>query len=67
MQLLSIVDEINLSFDYNPTIDVKGVFLDISKALTGYGTREFYLNKRHMALMAKCWPCLLIARMSAIR
>ena len=32
-QLLSIVHEINSSFNCNPTIDVKGVFLDISKAL----------------------------------
>ena len=31
-QLLSIVHEINSSFDCNPTIDVSGVFLDISKA-----------------------------------
>ena len=31
-QLLSIVHEINSSFDCDPTIDVSGVFLDISKA-----------------------------------
>ena len=31
-QLLFIVHEINSSFDCAPTIDVKGVFLDISKA-----------------------------------
>ena len=31
-QLLSIVHEINFSFDCDPTIDVSGVFLDISKA-----------------------------------
>ena len=31
-QLLSIVHEINSSLDCNPTIDVRGVFLDISKA-----------------------------------
>ena len=29
---MSIVHEINSSFDCNPTIDVSGVFLDISKA-----------------------------------
>ena len=29
---MSIVHEINLSFDCDPTIDVSGVFLDISKA-----------------------------------
>ena len=31
-QLLSIVHEINSSFDCDPTIDFSGVFLDISKA-----------------------------------
>ena len=31
-QLLSIVHEINSFFDCNPTIDIRGVFLDISKA-----------------------------------
>ena len=31
-QLLSIVDKINSSLDYNPTIDARGLFLDISKA-----------------------------------
>ena len=31
-QLLSIVHEINSSFDCDPTIDGSGVFLDISKA-----------------------------------
>ena len=31
-QLLSIVHEIQSSFDYKPPSDVRGVFLDISKA-----------------------------------
>ena len=31
-QLLSIVHDISSSFDCDPTIDVRGVFLDISKA-----------------------------------
>ena len=31
-QLLSIIHEIQTSFDSNPPADVKGVFLDISKA-----------------------------------
>ena len=31
-QLLSIVDDINSFFDCDPTIDVRGVFPDISKA-----------------------------------
>ena len=32
LQLLSIIRDINSSFDCDPTIDVRGVFLDISKA-----------------------------------
>ena len=32
LQLLSIADKINSSLDFNPTINVRGVFLDISKA-----------------------------------
>ena len=32
LQSLSIVHEINSSLDFNPTIDVRGVFLDISNA-----------------------------------
>ena len=31
-QLLSIIYEIQTAFDNNPTIDVRGVFLDIFKA-----------------------------------
>ena len=31
-QLLSIIHEIQTAFDINPTVDVRGVFLDISKA-----------------------------------
>ena len=32
VQLLSIIHEIQTAFDNNPTVDVRGVFLDISKA-----------------------------------
>ena len=31
-QLLSITHEIFNSFDYNPSVDIRGIFLDISKA-----------------------------------
>ena len=31
-QLLSIIHKIQTAFDNNPTVDVRGVFLDISKA-----------------------------------
>ena len=32
VQLLSIAHEIFNSFDYNPSVDIRGVCLDISKA-----------------------------------
>ena len=32
VQLLSIIHEIQTAFDENPTVDVRGVFLDLSKA-----------------------------------
>ena len=32
-QLLSIIHDIQTAFDENPTVDVRGGFLDISKAL----------------------------------
>ena len=31
-QLLSVIHEIQTAFDENPTVDVRGVFLDLSKA-----------------------------------
>ena len=31
-QLLSLIYEIQTAFDENPTVDVRGVFLDVSKA-----------------------------------
>ena len=50
-QLLSIVHEINSSLDCNPTIDVRGVFLDISKAFDKMcSMRGFSSNWNHMAL-----------------
>ena len=32
VQLLSIIHEIQSAFDENPTVDVRGIFLDIYKA-----------------------------------
>ena len=34
-QIISITHEIHASFDANPSLKVKGVFLDISKAFDG--------------------------------
>ena len=31
-QLLSLIYEIQIAFDENPTVNVRGVFLDVSKA-----------------------------------
>ena len=65
-QLLSIVHEINSSFDYDLTQDVRGVFLDISKAfdkvwhegllhkLEMYGVKEDVLNLLRNYLHERC-------------
>ena len=45
---MSIVHEINSSFDYDPTIDVSGVFLDISKAFD---------KVWHEGILFKSKPC----------
>ena len=44
LQSLSIVHEINSSFDCDPAIDASDVFLDISKAFGKVWHREFYLT-----------------------
>ena len=38
-QLLSIVHDIYKSFDCNPPLEVRGIFLDIFKALTEFGLK----------------------------
>ena len=43
-QLLSIIHEIQTAFDENPTVDVRGVFLDLSKALDKFGMMESFLS-----------------------
>ena len=43
-QLISITHEIFQSFDSNPSLEVRGVFLDISKALTEFRTKVSFSN-----------------------
>ena len=42
--LSSIIHEIQTAFDKNPTVDVRGVFLDISKAFDKVWHDEIILN-----------------------
>ena len=49
-QLLSIVHEINFSLDYNPTIDVRGVSRDISKAFDKVWHEGLLFKLKTMAL-----------------
>ena len=49
-QLLSIVHEIQIAFDNNPNIDVKGVFLDISKAFHKVWHDGLVFKLSHMVL-----------------
>ena len=53
VQLLSIIHEIQTAFDSSPAVDVRGVFLDISKALIKSGTLAFYSNYMFMVLILK--------------
>ena len=43
-QLLSIIHEIQTTFDDNPAVDVRGVFLDILKAFIKFGMMKSYLS-----------------------
>ena len=43
-QLLLMIHEIHTAFDHNPTVDVRHVFLDISKALTNFGMMVSFLS-----------------------
>ena len=43
-QLLSIIHEIQTTFDNNPTVDVRGVFLIFPKHLTKSGMMVSFLN-----------------------
>ena len=62
-QLLPIIYEIQTAFDENPTVDMRGVFLDISKAFGKVwhdGLIFKSLNKNHMALRVNSFYYLKI-------
>ena len=62
-QLLPIIHEIQTAFDENPTVDMRGVFLDISKAFGKVwhdGLIFKSLNKNHMALRVNSFYYLKI-------
>ena len=62
-QLLPIIHEIQTAFDENPTVDMRGVFLDISKAFGKVwhdGLIFKPLNKNHMALRVNSFYYLKI-------
>ena len=49
-QLLSITHEIQSAFDDNPTVNVRGIFLDISKAFDKVWHVGLLFILKHMAL-----------------
>ena len=66
-QLLSVTDEILKSFDCNPPTDMRGIFLDISKAfnkvcheslilnLKTYGVYGILSKTTHHRYLISCW------------
>ena len=47
-QLLSVIHEIEIAFDKNPTLDVTGVFLDVSKAFKIWHDRIIFKLKAYL-------------------
>ena len=52
-QLLSIINKINSSLDCNPTIDLRGVFLDISKAFDKVWNEELVFKLKSYVIGAE--------------
>ena len=50
-QLIAITREIYHAFNSNPPLEVRGIFLDLSKA---YGTRDFYSNLNLLESVESC-------------
>ena len=55
LQLLSIVHDINSSFDCDSTIDVRDLFLDILKAFDKVGMTGSYSSWKPMTLKEKSY------------
>ena len=59
-QLLSLIHEIQTEFDENPTVDVRGVFLDISKEFDKVWHDGLTIKLDHMALRVNSFCYLKI-------
>ena len=61
-QLLSAIHEIQTAFDNIPAVDVRGIFLDISKVFDKVSHIGLYSNYKLMVLMVNyflCWKIIL--------
>ena len=47
-QLISITHNIYCAFDANPSLEVRGIFLDLSKVFDKVGMKVFYTNLKAM-------------------
>ena len=57
-QLLSIIHEIQKSFDKSPPIDVRGIFYTSLRRLTKFGIKDLSINPNRMeflVIILKLW------------
>ena len=60
VQLLSVIHKIQTAFDNNPTVDVRGVFIDISKAFDKIWHSDLLFKLQVMGLKVNYLPYLKI-------